>query len=964
MPEWLGGWQVETLVLVLTDVQGSTKLWQDEPSSMDAAMRRHHEIVHAAVAASGGFRPVDQGEGDAVFAAFRSALDAVAAVIQVQRELAAENWPTSVPLQVRVGVHVGEVTQRAGNLYGDPVNRCARLRGLGSGGQTLLSAAVYELVRDKLPAAVTVRDLGQHRMKDLVRPEHVWQLDIDGLAAQFPVLASLDRVRHNLPVLAAPFIGREAELRGLVETLRSSRLVTLTGFGGMGKTRLALQAAAEVAEDFPGGVWFVDLSSVTDSALVPARVAEAAGVRFGADEPAQALKVALATEPTLLVLDNLEQVMGCAGFVAELVAEAPAVRVLCTSREPLRVRSERQVPLAPMALPTETVGATADSLSMYEAVQFFVDRACAVRPDFAISNETAPAVAAICARLDGHPLALELAAARVKMLSPDKLLIRLDSALGVLTGGSRDMPERHQTLRATIAWSFDSLSVPEQLLLARMSVLPAPADYDMLEAVCGQDLEVFDLLEVLVERSLVRTSEVEGDTRFGLLVSVRHFAAEHLDEETATVLRLRHARRALELFLMPRRAFGSVPLVARDLPHLRAALEHLRVGGHVAEEIALVVGVEDGMVHNGHLAEYVALAERVVGLTDDAYQLAQLHMNLVLARGFLGDQDGARRDGQLAVGHARRQSDAMTLANALALSFAGISSRAELDAALHEYTEIRERLSPVDRANIDDEIANGHSFLLRLCDPEAAEAVAREYSTKSNGAVHSIRLARILLDTGRVAEADSVCGHLADPVHFQGMRAWEIRGQCEVGRVALFQGRTDAARAHAEQAAVSAQSIGAVVHDLGHLLAHLERRTGDAQAGVRALDQVLTADAGRSANQGAMLAWRRSLLQHDLGLDGTADLEAARSLLEQRDLLVLELLGCLAVQALMVWPHDPATAARLLGCIDAHRLTWVLPMDLDDDVTHLLVSLTSSHPDELAAGRGLTPSTVALAPSA
>ncbi|HVE98257.1 MAG TPA: adenylate/guanylate cyclase domain-containing protein, partial [Mycobacteriales bacterium] len=235
-------------MLVLTDVQGSTRLWQDESAEMERAMARHHEIVHGAVAAHGGWRPVDQGEGDAVFAAFASASAAVAAVLDVQRALAAEPWPTSVPLRVRIGVHLGEVQERGGNLYGDPVNRCARLRGLGAGGQTLLSSAVFELVRDKLPAGTSVTDLGEHRMKDLVRPEHVWQLDLEGLPREFPPLSSLDRVLHNLPVQRSALIGRDEDLARVLDALSSHRLVTLTGFGGMGKTRLALQAGAELAD--------------------------------------------------------------------------------------------------------------------------------------------------------------------------------------------------------------------------------------------------------------------------------------------------------------------------------------------------------------------------------------------------------------------------------------------------------------------------------------------------------------------------------------------------------------------------------------------------------------------------------------------------------------------------------------------------------------------------------------------
>jgi len=536
---------VETVVLVLTDVQGSTRLWQDEPVAMDAAMRRHHEIVHGAVEQHEGWRPVDQGEGDAVFAAFRSATAAVDAVSQVQRDLAAEPWPTSIPLKVRIGVHLGEVTEREGNLYGDPVNRCARLRGLASGGQTLLSAPVYEVVRDKLPSGVALSDLGEHRMKDLVRPEHVWQLDLDGLPADFPPLASLDRAMHNLPVQPSALIGREVELAAALTALEAHRLVTLTAFGGMGKTRLALQVAAELADGNGDGVWFVDLASTTDPAAVPGLVGRATGLG-GAD--AESVIDAMTGQRLLLVLDNLEQVMGCATFVADLLARVPGVQVLATSREPLRLRGEQELPLAPLALPPVGGAQDAASLSAYAAVRLFVDRACAARPEFTVTNDNAPAVAAICQRLDGHPLAIELAAARVRMMTPQALLPRLDQALSVLTGGSRDLPGRHQTLRATIAWSYDLLEPDERLLLGRISVFAGPVGFEHVEAVCGQDLDVFDALASLVEKSLVRTTlSDDGEDRYGLLVSIKAYATEQLTTSgTATALQDRHADHMIE----------------------------------------------------------------------------------------------------------------------------------------------------------------------------------------------------------------------------------------------------------------------------------------------------------------------------------------------------------------------------------------------------------------------------------
>ncbi|HVE97674.1 MAG TPA: hypothetical protein VNA12_00655 [Mycobacteriales bacterium] len=927
---------METLVLVLTDVQGSTRLWQDESAAMDAAMARHHEIVHGAVAEHGGFRPVDQGEGDAVFAAFRSATEAIAAVAQVQRELAAEPWPTSIPLKERIGVHLGEVTERGGNLYGDPVNRCARLRGLGAGGQTLLSAPVYEVVRDKLPPGASVIDLGEHRMKDLTRPEHVWQLDLNDLPDEFPPLASLDVATHNLPEQAAPFIGREAELAGLVDAVRAHRLVTLTGFGGMGKTRLALQAAAELVGDPDvGAVWFVDLSAVTDPALVPARVAEAVGVRYGADDPANALVAALTAAPALLVLDNLEQVMGCATFVADLISRAPRSRVLATSREPLRVRSERQVELTPMSLPDPSEPPpTAEQLSTFEAVRFFVDRACAVRADFAVTNDTAPAVAAICTRLDGHPLALELAAARTKVLSVDKLLARLDSALGILTGGSRDMPERHQTLRATIAWSFDALSADEQRLLARMSVLPAPTDYEMVEAVGGADLDVLDLLEVLVDRSLVRTSEVSSDTRYGLLVSIRDYAAEHLDDQEKADCHDRHAQQVLDIFTRPRPWSTSVHLVARQLPHLRAAWDHLRSTGADADAVALAVGVEDGLYHCGLILDSLSWKLAAEKLTSDPAQRAPLSGVAVQSLKALGRADQAREVAHAGLEQARICGDPGMHANVLVVVAALSDSRAALTAYVEEYAQVRPRLDPAAALAFDAERAISMASALRLVEPVEAERVSRAALTAGlqMRPIHQVRLARTLIDQGRGTEAWTVLEQVQDPAVFDGMTAWEVIGQVASAAALLLLGEPQQAGELAERAWERVVALSLQPTDATFVLAGVARRESDFVQSLAFLDRGLARLPVDAVADAAMLRWRRAIVLHRLGRtdEATDEIADARAILETREMLLLELLGCLGAEAVIT--TDDAVAAGLLDRIAAQRGPWVLPFDLDDDL--------------------------------
>ncbi|HVE62434.1 MAG TPA: adenylate/guanylate cyclase domain-containing protein [Mycobacteriales bacterium] len=641
--------RVDTVVLVLTDVEGSARLWADEPAHMDLAMQRHHTIVHGAVEEHGGWRPVDQGEGDAVFAAFRSATDALGCAAEVQRRLAAEDWPTSRPLRVRVAVHAGEAIERDGNLFGDSVNRCARLRGLGSGGQTLVSAAVYELVRDRLPAGISLLDLGEHRMKDLVRPERVWQLDVAGLAASFPPLASLDRAKHNLPVAPSPLIGRDDDLIALTRLLHEHRLLTLTGFGGMGKTRLALQVGAELvdSETFPDGVWFVDLSAATDPAAVPSLIAETIALRETGSGPAAAVLAGLSEQRLLLVLDNLEQVIGCAPFVAELLARCPGVRVLATTREPLRIRGEHEYSVAPLAMPRmdhslNSGGDDIEGLMTYAAVRLFVDRAVAVRPDFTVTNTNAPAVAAICARLDGHPLAIELAAARTRILAPDALLARLDDALSMLTGGSRDLPRRQQTLRATIAWSYDALGEAERCLLDRLSIFTGSFTLDAAESVCapalgdGPEIDVLDTVTSLVERSLVRAlprADDDLDGRYSLLASIREFAGSNLSRSERDELGRRHYEhtvRRTALAPSDTRTWQVITQVGKlHLHDLRAAFAWARDGSHESSLATFPVTLALALRTTGALAEAVDTCRAVLAAAHPPTVQGVLHAHIL-----------------------------------------------------------------------------------------------------------------------------------------------------------------------------------------------------------------------------------------------------------------------------------------------------------------------------------------------
>jgi predicted ATPase/class 3 adenylate cyclase len=584
MPELPTG----TVTFLFTDIEGSTQLWEQYPEAMGTALSRHDALLREGIEAHGGcvFKTV----GDAFCAAFSTPTDALSAALTIQRALNTMIWGEVGTLRVRTALHTGAAELREGDYFGPTVNRVARLRDAGHGGQILLSQSACDLAVDHLPEGVELRDMGEHRLRNLSRSERVFQLLAAGLPAEFPSLHTGGVHPNNLPASMTLLIGREQEIEAVTALLQreaGGRLVTLTGPGGTGKTRLGLRVAEELLEVFEDGVFFVALAPINDHGLVVSMIAQKLGVQEVAGRPLlERLKEFLQEKRLLLLLDNFEQVVAAAPVVAELLAAAQWLKVLVTSRAALRISGELEFPVPPLGLPAELSPApgvasllsparggvpksaaesvlpsppggeiSADRLSElagYDAVCLFVERARGVRPAFTLTPENAAAVVEICRRLDGLPLAIELAAARLKLFSPQALLTRLERRLPLLVGGARDLPARQQTLRDAIGWSYELLTEEEKRLFRRLSVFVGGCTLEAAEAVCdaegGLGIEVLDGVTSLVDKSLLQQGEVAGEPRFMMLETIREYGLECLmvsGEEEA--IRRRHGQFFLAL---------------------------------------------------------------------------------------------------------------------------------------------------------------------------------------------------------------------------------------------------------------------------------------------------------------------------------------------------------------------------------------------------------------------------------
>lgn len=605
-------------VFLFTDIEGSTSAWEKEHDRMAQAVALHDAILRHEIESRGG--RVIKTTGDGVYAMFADPLEAVQAVVAFQLALADPAATAGMPIRVRCGLHAGVAVERGGDYFGTTINRTARIMGVGHGGQVLLSEAVVDLVRDGLPPELSLRELGAVRLKDLAAPELVSQLVHPGLPHEFPPLRSLEALPNNLPQQLTSFVGRERELAEAKELLGKTRLLTLLGMGGLGKTRLSLQIGADLLDEYPDGVWFLDLAPITDASLVPNEAAQVLGVREEPGKPIlQTLTAHLKSRKLLVIVDNCEHLMdACANFANTVLRAVREVRIVATSREALRVPGEQTYPVYPLPVPERD--ATVESLSRSDAVQLFVERAQAQKPSFALTEKDAPAIAELVARLEGIPLALELAAARIRALSLQDINKRLQNRFALLTGGGRVLMERQQTLRALVAWSYDLLNENEQLLFDRLSVFAGGFDLAAAEAVCGVEPlspeDVLDLVASLVDKSLVMMHEADEETRYRMLETIREYAAEGLgkrDEQAAAVSRhcehfLAFAKSARDQLQGPDQA-RWMRRVEIDLDNVRAAISRALTGG---ADPVVAVKIQVALMRFWILRGYSAEARRSV----------------------------------------------------------------------------------------------------------------------------------------------------------------------------------------------------------------------------------------------------------------------------------------------------------------------------------------------------------------
>jgi predicted ATPase/class 3 adenylate cyclase len=633
-----------TVTFFFSDIEGSTRIASAVGSEFPNLLDEHNRLLGAVIGRQGG--SVINTEGDSFFAAFPSARQAVSAAVGVQRALADHAWPPEAEIRVRIGLHTGEATLRGDDYAGLEVHRAARIMAAGWGGQILASDAVRALAGETVPEGASLLDLGEYTLKDFPDPQHLFQVVAPGLRTDFPPPRTESPARTNLPAPLTRFVGRTRELEELRALLADShRLVTLTGPGGSGKTRLSIEAARSLSEQYPDGVWFVALEAVRDQELVLPTIAQALELREVPGRPiSEVVAERLRDERILCVFDNFEQVVDAAPAIADLLQATTSLRILTSSRQPLMIAGERIYPVPPLDVPADPDHATATDLEHSASIELFVDRARATQPGFVLTDDNAKAVVEICRHLDGLPLAIELAAARVNVLSPEQIAKRLGRQLGLLASARRDVPERQRTLRAAIDWSHDLLTQPQRVLFRRLSVFAGGADLEAVEAVVDPTNqlgeEVLDLTTALVERSLLHSAQEGGDARLRMLETIREYASDQLAAagETGEI----QARHAAYYLAMAEAAAVPMPdarrnelfvQLDRELGNLRAILSWSLATGDIDAGLRLATELSEFWHTRNHLAEGISVLEDLIAASSEQGATPLRARGLVVAGG-------------------------------------------------------------------------------------------------------------------------------------------------------------------------------------------------------------------------------------------------------------------------------------------------------------------------------------------
>ncbi len=685
-----------TYTFLFTDLEGSTRLWETHPAAMQAALAEHDDVLSKAIGKHGG--TVFKHTGDGMLAVFSSATDAIVAAAEAQRLIAGRSYPDIGTLGVRMAINTGDADARDDDYFGPALNRASRLLAAGSGGQILVGLVTERLAKRELEDLSLV-DLGEYRLRDLARPSHIFQVVGPGLPREFPPLTTIDEIPNNLPTMATSFVGRDQELAEVEKLIRGARLVTLTGVGGAGKTRLAVQVAASMVGEFPGGTWLVELASITDPDLVVPATAAALGVAEQAGRPLlDSIIERLNNDDTLLIVDNCEHLITAgARLVDALLAGAPALRIIATSRELLGIGGEVAYGMRSLSLPEDTSDLGVHDLLRYDAIRLFAERAVASRPDFHLTDDNAAAVIEICRRLDGMPLALELAAARVRSFSSQQIADNLDRRFRLLTGGSRTALPRQQTLSAAIDWSYRLLTPVEQALFERLSVFQGGFTLEAAEQVCTDDVvDEFDMLELipsLVDKSLVAADTDGSDTRYVLLETIRQFARDLLDEHgQADTFRRRHAEFFVGL------AEAAEPHVRgadeqvwwgrieADLDNLRQAVQWAMEAGSAELGLRIAAAIWRFWWFTVRFSEGVRWLRATLEAVDDACDpvlLAKGHLGLGSLAGFIGLPDEGEHHLRASLDLYRRLdaegADPELMRHGYAASLINLSALVEMD---------------------------------------------------------------------------------------------------------------------------------------------------------------------------------------------------------------------------------------------------------------------------------------------